>query len=124
MIDHDFAQQFAQEWIAAWNARDLDAVLAHYDDDIVFTSPFIIRIAGEPSGTLRGKSALRPYFEKALAAVPDLRFELIDVYKGVDSVVLNYRSYRGGGSALAAEVLIFSAGGKVIRGFANYEDLA
>jgi ketosteroid isomerase-like protein len=124
MIDHDFAQRFATEWIAAWNMRDIDAVLDHYDEDIAFTSPFIIRIAGEPSGTLKGKAALRPYFEKALAAVPDLRFELIDVYKGVDSVVLNYRSYRGGGSVLAAEVLVFGSDGKVIRGFANYENLA
>ena len=124
MIDHDFAQRFAAEWIAAWNSRDIDAVLAHYDDDIAFTSPFIIRIAGEPSGTLRGKEILRSYFEKALAAVPNLRFELIAAYKGVDSIVLNYRSYRGDGSVLAAEVLIFGDAGKVIRGFANYEDVS
>ena len=124
MLDHDFADRFAHDWIAAWNARDIDAVLAHYDEDIEFTSPFIIRIAQEPSGTLRGKSALRPYFDKALAAVPNLRFELISVFKGVDSVVLHYRSHRDNGSVLAAEVLVFGTDGKVIRGFANYENTA
>ena len=33
------AQGFAEEWAAAWNRRDVDAVLAHFHDDVVFTSP-------------------------------------------------------------------------------------
>lgn len=122
MLDRDFARKFVDEWIAAWNARDIDAVLAHYDDDIEFTSAFIIRIAGEPTGTLRGKADLRDYLDKALAAVPNLRFELIDVYRGVDSVVINYHSHRGDTSVRAAEVLVFGTSGKVIRGFANYDN--
>src|SRR4051795_13049832 len=31
---------FADEWIAAWNARDLDRVLSHYAADAVVTTPF------------------------------------------------------------------------------------
>jgi ketosteroid isomerase-like protein len=26
----DFAERFANEWVAAWNARDLERVLSHY----------------------------------------------------------------------------------------------
>jgi hypothetical protein len=124
MLDHEFAARFADEWIAAWNTRDVDAVLAHYDDGITFTSPFIVRVAGEPTGTLTGKPALRAYFDKALAAVPNLRFELITVFRGLDSIVLHYRSHRNEGSVLAAEVLIFGANGKVVRGYANYDNAA
>ena len=28
MIDKKFAQEFAQEWVSAWNAHDLDAIKA------------------------------------------------------------------------------------------------
>jgi ketosteroid isomerase-like protein len=34
------AAGFAEEWSAAWNRRDVDAVLAHFHDDVVFTSPY------------------------------------------------------------------------------------
>jgi ketosteroid isomerase-like protein len=53
------AHHFAAEWIDAWNAHDLDRVLAHYADQFEMSSPFIARIAGEASGSLRGKKAVR-----------------------------------------------------------------
>jgi hypothetical protein len=30
---------FAESWIAAWNRRDVEAVLAHYSKDAQFVSP-------------------------------------------------------------------------------------
>jgi len=29
MLTHERAQRFAEEWYAAWNAHDLDAILGH-----------------------------------------------------------------------------------------------
>jgi ketosteroid isomerase-like protein len=55
MLDKAFADHFAQDWIDAWNARDVERVLAHYTDDFEMSSPVIIRVTGEASGTLRGK---------------------------------------------------------------------
>ena len=46
------AQSFAAEWVAAWNAHDIDAVLAHYADDFTMTTPMIKNLLGIPSGTL------------------------------------------------------------------------
>lgn len=45
---------------------------------------------------MRGKQALRAYWMLALERVPDLRFELLGVYVGVDTLVLNYRNQAGG----------------------------
>jgi hypothetical protein len=59
LITRDFADRFAEEWIAAWNAHDLPRVLSHYDDDFEMASPLIVAIAGEPSGVLRGKKSWR-----------------------------------------------------------------
>lgn len=70
MIDKSKAESFASDWIAAWNSHDLQRVLSHYTEDFEFTSPFIIHIAGEPSGRLRGKSAVGAYWAKALARLP------------------------------------------------------
>lgn len=75
------------------------------------SSALIIRLAGEPSGKLRGKPAIREYWRRALAAAPQLRFELLNVFAGVDSVVIHYRGHRGP----SAEFLQFGVEGKSAR---------
>jgi len=50
---------FAEEWAAAWNRRDVDAVLAHFHDDIVFTSPVAAQLVPDSGRVVRGKAALR-----------------------------------------------------------------
>ena len=82
-MDRSFADRFAADWISSWNARDLERVLSHYADDFEMSSPIIIQVAGEPSGTLRGKGAIRAYWSAALELIPDLHFELISVLVGV-----------------------------------------
>ena len=116
MIEPGFAERFAKEWVAAWNAHDLDRILSHYDDDFEMSSPLIARLVGERSGKLRGKVAIREYWTQALAAAPDLRFELLSVLAGVDGVVVYYRGHRG----LAAETFQFGANGKVRAAAAHY----
>lgn len=111
-----FARHFADDWIAAWNAHDLDRILAHYTDDFEMSSPVIIALAGEPSGKLKGKAAVGAYWTAALARAPNLHFELIAVMAGVDSVTIHYRGHRG----LSAEVFHFAPDGRVRAAFAHY----
>jgi ketosteroid isomerase-like protein len=117
MIDKSFAEHFAADWIAAWNAHDLDRILSHYADDFEMSSPVIIQVAGEPSGTLRGKAAVGAYWKKALELIPDLQFELVTILAGVNSIVLYYKGARG---RLAAEAFHFNADRQVVRAFAHY----
>jgi ketosteroid isomerase-like protein len=116
MISAAFAEGFAADWIDAWNRHDLDAILAHYADDFEMRSPYIVQIAGEPSGVLRGKAAVGAYWAAALARMPDLRFTLIDTFFGVDSLIIHYQGARGP----AAEVFEFGPDGRVIRAAAHY----
>ena len=118
MIDNTFARQFAEEWIGAWNSHDLNRILSHYADDFEMSSPVIVAIAGEPSGTLKGKDQVGAYWAKALQRIPDLRFELITTLVGVNSVTLYYEGARG----LAAEVFLFGPDHKVVKAFAHYAD--
>jgi ketosteroid isomerase-like protein len=116
MLTREFATNFAKDWVDAWNARDLDRVLTHYHHDFEMSSPKIASIAGEPSGVLRGKNKVAAYWAQALAIIPVLNFQLIDVFVGADSLILHYRSHSGA----ATEVFFFDEDGLVIKAAANY----
>ena len=116
MISREFAEKFAKHWVEAWNSHDLEAVVSHYSDDFEMSSPYIVQIAGEPSGTLKGKSAVGAYWSAALKRIPDLRFELVEMLIGVESVTLYYRGARG----MAAEVFFFNSAGMVVKACAHY----
>jgi len=119
MLTAESATHVADEWFAAWNAHDLDAILAHYADDVEFVSPFVAVLNDDPSGVIHGKEALRAYFARALERFPDLRFEPLDVLVGVDSVTLYYVSV---GRRLAAEVMTLDPDGLVVRVLAHYRE--
>jgi ketosteroid isomerase-like protein len=108
------ARRFAEGWAEAWSSHDLDRVLAHYSDDLEMSSPLIAQLAGEPSGTLKGKEAVGAYWRRAL----ELRFEVLGIYAGVGSVVVHYRAVAG---LLACEVFFFDGRGKVVKAAAHYD---
>ncbi|TAN68139.1 MAG: nuclear transport factor 2 family protein [Methylobacter sp.] len=117
MMNNSFAEYFANDWIDSWNSHDLQRILSHYTDDFEMSSPVIIQLADEASGTLRGKAAVGVYWAKALKLIPDLHFELITTLVGVNSITLYYRGARG---HLAAEVFHFNQEQKVTKAFAHY----
>lgn len=117
MIDKPFAAHFAADWITAWNQHDLERILSHYTDDFEMSSPTIIQVVGEPSGSLKGKQAVGAYWAKALQLMPDLHFELLTTLVGVNSITLYYQGVRG----LSAEVFHFDPAGKVTKAYAHYQ---
>ena len=64
-------QPFADQWVRAWNAHDVEAVLDHFADDVVFTSPVAARVVPGSGGVVRGKAALRDYWTTALTQQPE-----------------------------------------------------
>jgi ketosteroid isomerase-like protein len=103
-MDYPRARDFVRSWLEAWNAHDVDAVLAHFAEDATFTSPVAARILEGSDAVVHGKAALRKYWREGLNRIPDLRFDLVGVYVGVDTIVINYRNQNGG---LVSEVLRF-----------------
>jgi len=111
---------FAAEWIEAWNAHALERILNHYADDVVFESPGVQLLMGDPTGRVEGKPALRVYWRRALDRAPDLRFELRDVFAGANGCALLYWSEPRGVEVI--ETFAFDSDGLVV-GSAAYRAL-
>ena len=113
MNDADFARRY----YTAWNARDIDAIMALYAEDIEFSSPYIAALGFSPDGVIHGKDLLRLYFEKALERAPQLTFTPEDLLVGARGHTLIYRNHRG---ERAAETHETDGVGLVIRADATY----
>jgi ketosteroid isomerase-like protein len=44
-------KSYAHQWVRAWNAHDIEAVLDHFHDDVVFTSPVAARCGARKRGS-------------------------------------------------------------------------
>jgi hypothetical protein len=117
MITESEVKGFARQWVAAWNSHDLDAIMSHYDVDVVLISPVAAKILDRPSGTVEGDAGLRNYFKRGLELYPNLHFELLDVMCGLASIVVLYKNQKG---PMTAEFMEFGKNGKIIRVVANY----
>jgi ketosteroid isomerase-like protein len=108
---------FSRQWVRAWNDHDVEAVLAHFHEDVLFTSPVAAQMFPETAGVIRGKPALRRYWTQALERLTDLHFVVEAVYRGIDTIVITYRNQNGG---LVNEVLRFDDADLVIEGHGTY----
>ena len=111
MIDKVFAQQFASDWIDAWNDHDLERLLRHFSDDFEAWAPAISLVTHDSAGVLRGKAAVMAPWGEARQLIPEVRFELISTLVGETSVTLYYKGVRG---RLAAETFCFGPELKIV----------
>lgn len=115
-MDGAAAQRFAASWAQDWNAHELDRIMSHFAEGVVFRSPVAAQLLDACDGTVRGKDALRAYFAEGLRRIPELHFQVLDVYTGIDTIVINYRNQSG---QLVNEILSFD-GELVIAGHGTY----
>jgi ketosteroid isomerase-like protein len=120
VMDREAASEFARAWAEAWNRRDLDAILAHFADDVVFSSPRALDAVGVP--TVRGKPALRRYWQIALERIRVLQFSVERVIwdEAARELAIVYDREVDARRDRAVEVLRFGADGRVSRGEVFY----
>jgi ketosteroid isomerase-like protein len=117
IIERKWAERFAKEWAANWHERDLDALLSHYAENVVFHSPRIAVVLGEGRTSVSGISELRDYWRKAIDAAGELRFEVAKVAVGSDAITILYRNHRGDD---VAETLVFGDDRRIVEGIVTY----
>jgi hypothetical protein len=119
-MDREGTAEFASHWAEAWNRRDLDALLAHFSDAVVFSSPRALEAVGAP--TVRGKAALRRYWEIALQRANVLHFSVERVLwdAAASELAIVYDRELDGRRDRAIELLRFGPDDKVARGEVLY----
>jgi len=119
MITKEFSEQFAQEWIDAWNSHDIDQIISHYAEALEFKSPLIVERYNDPAGTIYQREKLKEYFLIGLTKNPSLSFKLVEVLTGVDGLTLYYQNARGG---LTAEYFEFNQQQEVVKCVSCYSE--
>jgi hypothetical protein len=111
------AHDFATRWVAAWNAHDLEAILAFYASDVVFSSPIAAKAVPNSDGRLFGTASLRTYWSAGLRARPSLHFALMHVACGIGHLVLVYRNQE---DMVCAESFAFAPTGLIAESHAHH----
>jgi ketosteroid isomerase-like protein len=109
-------RDFADSWESDWNSHDLDAIMSHYRDDVVFRSRKAIPLVGH--GEIVGKIALRAYWAAALERQPDLKFRVQEVFVGYKMLAISYLNHC---DILAVETLYFDQNNMVYKAAACHK---
>ena len=111
---------FAEAWIAAWNRRDVDAVLARFADEAEFVSPATHKFVGH--SVVRNKKEIEHYWRTALERISTLEFKLDHASWDKRRRELNvvYEANLNGERKRACEIMQFAPEGLQIRGEALY----
>jgi hypothetical protein len=102
--------EFSKEWIDSWNSHDIETILSHYSDDFSLKSPAVLKVLGTGTGELKGKDAIAAYWKMALSKFPQLHFELISCYEGINCLAIHYK---GINDTLVVELMQLNKDGKV-----------
>jgi ketosteroid isomerase-like protein len=104
----------ARRWLDCFARRDLDGLLALYADDAVHTSPKIRTQHPDTGGMLRGKAAMRAWWQGAFDRLPSMRYEATAITANDERVFMEYvRHVEGEPDMLVAEVLEV-VGGRIV----------
>ena len=119
-MTRDEIVEAARHWIEAWNARDLEAVLGHFDESARFTSPKALAATGR--ATVEGRLELRAYWEGRLSQIRSLRFTLDRVLWDAEerTATILYVAEIDGQRVRACEMFRLGESGRAVEGEAMY----
>jgi len=104
----------ATRWLDCFERRDLDGLLALYADDATHTSPKIRVRHPETGGLLRGKAAMRAWWQDSFDRLPSMKYVPTALTADSRRVFMEYvRKVDGDADMPVAEVLECE-GGKIV----------
>ena len=121
-MSRENAEQLVRQIVAAWNDRDVDGFLAHFDVDCEVVFPPDVP---EP-GPFRGRDALRGWVEGFLAAWESHTVELVELTDANPWTVATLRLKAQGQSGIAFEdtgdAHVFEFRDGMVLRWRNYSD--
>ena len=96
----------AQHWFDAFNAHDLEKLLALYSDNAQHYSPKLKIRQPETNGLIKGKDALRLWWQDSFERLPSLRYEPTRFIADEANIFMEYiRHVDGEDNIIVGEVL-------------------
>lgn len=122
MIDDATVGELQRHWEEGWNRGDVDTIMEPFAEDVVFSSPFVAKLTGDPNTTtISGYEALRSYVSDSLRRAAGIRYTLDATYIGVDTVILAYTFHAPNGvSNTGADSMRVDGDGKVVEWRSHY----
>ncbi len=80
----------ATKWLSFFNDKDLEGLLALYDDKAEHFSPKLKFRHPETNGLISGKFALHAWWQDAFRRLPSLKYEIIRLTPFEDRVFMEY----------------------------------
>ncbi|HEY4003381.1 MAG TPA: nuclear transport factor 2 family protein [Candidatus Xenobia bacterium] len=99
-------REIAEKWLAAFNGRELDGLLALYAEDARHYSPKLKVRQPETGGFVRGHQAMRQWWQDSFDRLPSLRYRATALTADDVQVFMEYvRTVDGAPDMMVAEVL-------------------
>ena len=96
----------ALQWLSAFNAHNLEELLALYSNAAVHFSPKLKIRQPATGGFIKGKDALRKWWRDALDRLPTLHYKLVSLTGNGERIFMEYiRQVAGEQDMRVAEVL-------------------
>lgn len=122
MMEEATARMLASHWEKGWNTPDLEVIMGPLAENVVFSSPFVTVMTGDPNrNSVVGYDSVRAYMGDALERAGEVRYTLRGTLLGADSAVLVY-SFRlpDGEERNGADFMQVDASGKVVYWSSHY----
>ena len=99
-------QSIAFRWFETFNNKELDKLLALYDDEAEHFSPKLKMHQPETNGLVVGKEAMRVWWQDAFNRLPSLHYKVKSLTANSDRVFMEYtRQVDNEADMIVAEVL-------------------
>ncbi|MCB9164860.1 MAG: nuclear transport factor 2 family protein [Flavobacteriales bacterium] len=107
-------KSIALRWFAAFNAHDLEALLALYADDAEHFSPKLKLRHPETNGLITGKEALRSWWRDAFERLPSLNYEVVKLTADEEQVFMEYIRHVSGEEDLRVGEVLEVRDGRIV----------
>jgi len=107
-------KEIAVKWFAAFNEHNLENLLSLYDDNARHYSPKLKVRQPETQGLIKGKQALREWWQDAFDRLPSLQYEVQKLTADDEQVFMEYIRHVKGEEDLPVGEVLQIANGKII----------
>ena len=107
-------KDIAHKWFKAFNEHHLENLLALYDDEAQHYSPKLKVRMPETRGFVKGKEALRNWWQDAFDRLPSLKYEVVKLTADEEQVFMEYTRFVDGEEPLSVGEVLQIEGGRIV----------